>query len=688
MKLETVHVNNFRLLKDVDISLEDKTTVIVGRNNSGKTSLTELFRRLLTGVSPSFLLEDFTLSVHENFWSAFILHTQGNDESVVRQALPFIEVILTFSYAADMTNLGPLTELIIDLDTATTTAKAAIRYELQEGKIDSLFEDITYFAEDDQIQQRKEFFKLLKERIPKLYFATISAVDPTEDSNRKTLEVANLRAILLPDFINAQRRLDDSTTKEKDVLGKVLQRILSTAKSDMATQEDRSTVNELEEAVKGIQGKMDTDFKDKLDKLLPTLELFGYPGLNGPELQTETFFDVERLLENHTKLSYVGVNGVGLPESYNGLGTRNLIYILFQLFEFFKSFQAASTPPSVHLVFIEEPEAHLHPQMQEVFIRKISEIAAAFSESLGDGRIWPVQFVVTTHSSHVANESSFDSIRYFLRVTHEGAHTKVKDLHQGFKDKKCKKDREFLHKYLTLTRCDLFFADKAMLIEGPTERILMPKIIEIVDSDPANATKLASQYLTVIEVGGAYAHHFLRLIDFLELRTLIITDIDTTGADLKKCKVILGTRTSNACIHTWFDAKDITPDLLAQKQDTEKIKDTTRIAYQVVESEGSACGRSFEDAFMLANPALFDLHGNTDEERADDAWEKVQKIGKTDFALEFAIEKTNWVVPRYIKDGLLWLAESPLAHDQEADDESSMSEPTQGTSDNAQQPRP
>ena len=71
MKIRQISVNNFRLLEDVDLCLEEGTTVIVGRNNSGKTSLTELFRRLLEEKSPRFKLADFSLGVHEQFWQAF-----------------------------------------------------------------------------------------------------------------------------------------------------------------------------------------------------------------------------------------------------------------------------------------------------------------------------------------------------------------------------------------------------------------------------------------------------------------------------------------------------------------------------------------------------------------------------------------------------------------------------------------
>ena len=138
---------------------------------------------------------------------------------------------------------------------------------------------------------------------------------------------------------------------------------------------------------------------------------------------------MNRLLTNHTKVRYTGSSGVSLPESYNGLGARNIILILLQLREFFKVFAALEVKPAVHVVFIEEPEVHLHPQMQEVFIRKLGDIAQQFSQELGS--TWPVQFVVSTHSSHIANEAHFEWVRYFMACLDHASgefRTVVKDL--------------------------------------------------------------------------------------------------------------------------------------------------------------------------------------------------------------------------------------------------------------------
>jgi hypothetical protein len=301
--------------------------------------------------------------------------------------------------------------------------------------------------------------------------------------------------------------------------------------------------------------------------------------------------------------------------------------------------------------------------MQEVFIRKLADIASAFIKETGES--WPVQFVVSTHSSHVANEAHFETIRYFLASTEmSGAvSTKVKDLRKGLSGKP-EPDRTFLHQYMTLTRCDLFFADKAILIEGTTERLLLPRIIRMLDKDAPEAKKLGSQYLSVVEVGGAYAHIFFDLVNFLELRTLVITDLDSVKANgagrFISCQVSQGQKTSNACLKSWYDNNDITPAQLIAADDAAKTKGGLRLSYQCPEVEAGACGRSFEDAFILANPERFPLLGPGEQEKESQAWEEAKELKKSAFALELALTEGKWNIPRYIQSGLAWLAEGNL----------------------------
>ena len=102
----------------------------------------------------------------------------------------------------------------------------------------------------------------------------------------------------------------------------------------------------------------------------------------------------------------------------------------------------------IPLLFIEEPESHMHPQMQHAF----AEYLEAF---LGKITSVGIQTLLTSHSAQVANTMAFSKVRYAQKTKEGVIYRNLNSFAQENPD-----NSDFIRKYLTLTKCDLFFADK------------------------------------------------------------------------------------------------------------------------------------------------------------------------------------------------------------------------------------
>jgi predicted ATP-dependent endonuclease of OLD family len=456
------------------------------------------------------------------------------------------------------------------------------------------------------------------------------------------------------------------------------------------------------QAIEAAQDAFDMRLTESFKAAFTEVEGMGYPGVTDPRPRVSTRLKAIDGLNHSAAISFevdvIAEDGgatplLRLPEANNGLGYQNLISMIFRLMSFrdawmrvgkaSKGAKITSTEP-LHLVLVEEPEAHLHAQVQQVFIKKAYAVLRAHDD-LGENKKLRTQLVVSTHSSHVAHETAFACLRYFRRLP-AGMAAKVPvstvvNLSEVFGPGS--ETERFVTRYLRAQHADLFFADAAILVEGPAERMLVPNFIRV------HYDELNQCYITLLEIGGSHAHRLRPLIDHLGLLTLIITDLDTlddTGGISVQPAKGSKQKTNNATVKTWVPGvEDV--DILMDADPAAKTLSVdgdplfaVRVAYQTplsvtvpgsVNSE-TAYPYTFEDALAFENLAFFSALDGTGLVRkfrdAITAGGGVAVIGKGMFLAlksgkkaEFALdvleveEFDNILVPRYIADGLEWL---------------------------------
>ncbi|MEU7413777.1 ATP-dependent endonuclease [Streptomyces sp. NPDC042638] len=667
MQLTYAKVINFRALDKAEVRIDPKTTLIVGRNNSGKTSFVNLFEKFFGEDDTRFVLEDFStcripdieqaLQIFAEAQGHAAAGDQETSEGLLTKAydlVPAIRLELTIEYGED-DDLAPLADVILDLDDSCFTVK--IEAVLEAARPQEFLKDFWTAS------QRQNFdpLKWLRKNFADYFSPVYRAVSPVDEKVTKEIKRSAAQAIISVKFVYAQTKVDDTPGDKARTLSKTFETYY---KVKSGPDGRHQSVEQIEDALTAASLALDSSYESLFDPVFEDLRSFGVGTITPVEKpRIVSLMEGSGILRGSTRLQYPsGDGGFHLPEGHNGLGYSKLIFTILQMISFHQAYERAAPKPALQVLFIEEPEAHLHPQMQEVFIKNIQDFIKRKAP-------WTVQVVVTTHSSHIVASGGFHTVRYFDRSEPDG---KVKDLSTFQAKVKATPHGDetlrFLHQYMVLHRCDMFFADKVILIEGTAERLLLPEMVR------KCAEGLLHQYVSVIEVGDAYAVRFRELLEFLNVKTLVITDIDSIRPrDQKACPP--GTDqavTSNSTLKKWLPRESSISKLLAADP-AAKEHGHVRVAYQVPEEDGGICARSFEDAFIIANAEILarDLRhlalkraflqevgaDPTTAEIEAGAFAIAKRLSKhkTDFAFDVMLLE-GWSVPRYIAEGLQWLA--------------------------------
>jgi predicted ATP-dependent endonuclease of OLD family len=717
MNLHCVRIRNFRRLKDILIDFDENISIFVGANNSGKTSATQALQLFLAANKARIAFHDFSVDSWAAFdaYGDFDFNAKGDEPHPV---CPTMSMDLWFSVdASDLHRVmnflpsldweGSLVGVRIELapsDPAAmldayrqAKAKAALHIQPATDEREAYHpwpKSLSDYLERVLPQEFEfRYFVLDHSKFDADFRQADEGYIPARMTSDKGSAAATLAGLLKVSFLGAQRNLAEDSGGRAENLSKHLagyyRRNLEKIEADYAALG----------ALADSQSKLNVHLKKVFLDILEKLQKLGYPGLDNPKIEIRSSVDPTALLtSNEGTRVYYGLDlpgaegaGLSLPDHCNGLGFKNLIYMVVQLLDFDSSWRREEQDRApLHLVFIEEPEAHMHAQLQQVFIREILELLEVPDGDAG----FKSQLVVTTHSSHILYERGFTPIRYFRRGNGDRRQlTDVVNLSRFYAEAP-EPDRDFLARYLKLTHCDIFFADAAILVEGNVERLLLPLMIG------KAAPRLNSCYLSVLEVGGAFGFKFKRLIEFLGITALLITDIDSVEPDVfdaegKKisggsgCKVDFeGAVTSNQTLRQWLPGKITIAELIAVTIDqrTQLPDENSQASIHVVYQTGTLTrwkkngqenaeeleltGRTLEESFALQNLEWCQDGSRKDlglripraaerslVELTDAIGKRVRgkSFGKTDFALALMHEKDAWEVPAYIHDGLRWL---------------------------------
>ncbi|QJT18064.1 ATP-dependent endonuclease [Aeromonas sp. 1805] len=740
MHLHSLVFKNFRRLKNARIDFANDLTIFVGANNSGKTSATHAIELFLSGGKDKFTVHDFCASCWADFEN---FPVEGSADAKVE--FPAISLDVWISVDAD--NLYRVVELLPRAAWEGSLVGLRIEFAAKDAA-QTLANFRAKAAEAAKFAKTKEkdgqdykpwprnmrdyLSRELKNEYGLRYFildeaqlkaeTADAANTPKEiigDTERSGHTVIN--SLIKVDFLSAQRHLSDGNAQARtEDLSKRLSRFYT------RNQKQRDDDHNALRALALSEDQLTKHFADVFSDTFKSLRKLGYPGLANPTIEIRSALKIEHLMgDQQAKVHYLleeataEVEALALPDSYNGLGFKNLIYMGVELLDLHAAWSTTEEGEEdkqqpIHLIFIEEPEAHMHAQLQQAFVRKLTDL---IPPSGGDG--YATQFVITTHSPHILYERGFQPLRYFRRSSETGAKQSSAVFNLSVFYDQNEPDRDFLQRYMKLTHCDLFFADAAILVEGNVERLVLPLMIT------HGAKKLSTAYLSILEVGGAFAYRFRKLIEFLGLPTLIVTDLDSVHPGLTKkeekaaaeaveeaeeeaeeedddddeCQDAEGKKepkprskcpadtpgaiTANQTLRQWLPGKSLIDDLLAAPADDRLQAPTVdggahvMVTYQcpmnttwgkdtlVLKS------RTLEEAFAYENLVWCQKKEHHEiglrwaksstmslEELAAKIHKRVkgESFKKTNFALGLlASNDASWVVPAYIQKGLEWL---------------------------------
>ena len=462
MFLKQFIVKNYRGIKEASIDFNKGVNILIGENNSGKTAILDALRVCLSYGKQR---RDIWVSI-DNF------HIDKNNPDAAMEDIEF-HLSFEIEYGADA---GIFNDLLAVGDDDKQELQLHFRYYIHEVKGDKKVRYSVWGGD-------KEGQSITPEILYLIYFIHLDALRDA---------VSHLRPVRGNRLGELYSKLLMDEEKQKTLSGKVRSVLDEDEDWNAIIEEGKGKVNEHlnETTITGKEQNVEIGF-------LP----FEFRRIVD-NLRAQTPVYREDVLDDKDKQKYFDLY-------QNGLGYNNLIYIATVLGDL-KRLKEIEENAYVALL-IEEPEAHLHPQLQDIFFNYLNKL-----NKIG------FQIFVSSHSPTITAKADLDSLIVLQEQGNEIKSLALKNSDLSDRNKK------YLRKFLDVTKCQLLFSNGVILVEGISEALLIPVFSQIIGPEYS----IEKKGIELVNLNGVAFEHFGKLFNSddqdrrLNCRCAILTDDD------------------------------------------------------------------------------------------------------------------------------------------------------------------
>lgn len=521
MYISSIKIKGYLGFKDLTVDFKDGVNVILGHNNAGKSNLLKALALVIDSNTPKRLgIDDFH---------------KGTTLEALKASPPSVEISITIKksdqedpYSDDLATVGMWLTKLENPYEAMLTYRFYLPDRQKQAYTDALSE----------VPSIDAAWLCIKHEFLRNYKVKLLAGDPSllNTADPETIQKFDFQ------FLNAIRDVErDMFTGRNTLLREVLDFFLD---HDLKVQKGNGkTKEEVETEIKARKSTFSEDAGALITKLQERMEsgkkeILAYAERTGASFdKAEPDFEgtlSEPELFSALKLIIKHGSGLKIPATHNGLGYNNLIYISLLLAKMQVEADAdynAENPKVFPMLAIEEPEAHLHPSMQYLFLKFLKENSQGKTRKVR-------QLFVTTHSTQITSAVTLDEIICLHKVDGQTKAAYPGKAFDGLLDGQ--KSKAHVQRFMDATKADMLFAKSLILVEGIAEQWVIPALLKY------HGLELEEHHALIVNMGGRYFDHFLPLFDgsnenAIPKRVACITDRDPSrkkkepGAKWKGC---------------------------------------------------------------------------------------------------------------------------------------------------------